>query len=680
MEKQIFIACWAVWGIFGLTSAQNQFQLDAVVASTDTLALQQFQPVIRAQMEADLLQAQWWALQNGYPLSMPASNGGSTQVFRPLRDDFYEYIGTDNAISAQTISTDELHFGGNLNLNLTGAGYTAWIWDEGSVHPHQEFAARSDTGRLGDFAAESNHATHVAGTIISSGSYVPASKGMAPAAHLRFETIANDISEMMSGASIGVLISNHSYSVRMGWIIVGNSWWWLGDLSISSTEDYRFGFYNSDAEYYDFLAYHAPYYLIVKSAGNNRLEVGPPPGGAHYIQTGGQWVLDSTVRNPDGPYDCLAYRAVAKNNLVVGAVKDIPGGYTTASPPQMTTFSGWGPTDDGRIKPDIVTNGHQVFSTIDTTGYAVYSGTSMSTPAATGYILLLQEYYAITHNYELMRSATAKALVIHTADEAGAAPGPDYQHGWGLMNTETAAEKIARDVADPGLIQESILVPGDTFGYDFTYSGNAEPFIKATLVWTDLPGTPVAPQLNPTDPMLVNDLDLRVYALGPPEAEYRPWILDPNNPANPAIRGDNFRDNVELVQVDNPVSGGNYRVTVTHKGPALANNLPQAFSLVLSGVENPATAATEAASDFSVAVYPSPARDRVTFDLRAADFSRAVRLEIWSGRGHKLLERELPGGAVTDIGEIAAWAAGLYVYRLTDRKGRMAMGKVQKTD
>jgi subtilisin family serine protease len=52
----------------------------------------------------------------------------------------------------------------------------------------------------------------------------------------------------------------------------------------------------------------------------------------------------------------------------------------------MTSFSGWGPVDDGRIKPDIVAKGYNVYST-NSTGDAAYttmSGTSMATPTVTG--------------------------------------------------------------------------------------------------------------------------------------------------------------------------------------------------------------------------------------------------------------------------------------------------------
>lgn len=59
----------------------------------------------------------------------------------------------------------------------------------------------------------------------------------------------------------------------------------------------------------------------------------------------------------------------------------------------MSSFSSWGPTDDGRIKPDIVADGVSVFSTTAThdSSYGYKSGTSMATPNAAGSLLLLQE-------------------------------------------------------------------------------------------------------------------------------------------------------------------------------------------------------------------------------------------------------------------------------------------------
>ncbi|MFX5784919.1 S8 family serine peptidase, partial [Acinetobacter baumannii] len=74
----------------------------------------------------------------------------------------------------------------------------------------------------------------------------------------------------------------------------------------------------------------------------------------------------------------------------------------------MSSFSSWGPTDDGRIKPDLVADGVSVTSTggNSTTSYATLSGTSMAAPNTTGSLLLLQEYYNRLRSGSFMRSST----------------------------------------------------------------------------------------------------------------------------------------------------------------------------------------------------------------------------------------------------------------------------------
>jgi subtilisin family serine protease len=255
--------------------------------------------------------------------------------------------------------------------------------------------------------------------------------------------------------------------------------------------------------------------------------------------------------------------STAKNILTVGAAYPIPSGYSQPSDVTLAEFSSWGPTDDGRIKPDVVTDGINVLSSIASANdaYAYFSGTSMSSPAATGSGFLLQEYWSKLHGGAFMRSATLKGLIIHTADETGVSPGPDYQYGWGLMNIQKAAAVITSNNTDQ-LIFENTLANGTSFSVPVVASGKG-PLI-ATISWTDPAGTVnLVNLLNNPSPKLVNDLDLRISNT---DSTFMPWKLDPKNPGNAAINGDNTLDNVEKIEIDNIVPGQNYTINVSHKG------------------------------------------------------------------------------------------------------------------
>jgi len=191
-------------------------------------------------------------------------------------------------------------------------------------------------------------------------------------------------------------------------------------------------------------------------------------------------------------------------------------------------------------------------------------------------LVLLQQLYQNTHNDQPMHSATLKALVLHSADEAGNYQGPDYKFGWGLLNAEKAAEVIESDVSN-NVIDEQVLNNGSTYERMITLSpGDLDP-LKVTIVWTDPAGTPVAPALDPADKMLVNDLDLKITKDG---VTYYPWSLDKNNPTAAATRNStNNVDNVEQVYIDVPEEG-TYTVSVTHKNTLSSGS--QAFSIIFS--------------------------------------------------------------------------------------------------
>jgi len=502
-----------------------------------------------------------WEIESISPLGMPMFNR------------------TDNNLdAAKTISTNKVWPGGTVGTSLSGSGMTSrlGVWDGGGVlTTHQEFGGR--VVQVDNPSTIEFHATHVAGTMVAAGVNANA-KGMAYQAPLKAYDWNSDNSEMTSAAAAGLLVSNHSYSTITGWEYNNSRWEWWGTWSLSQTEDYIFGFYVQKAAEWDQIALSNPYYLIVKSAGNDRGEAAS--GSTWWRRDGsGNWI-QATETKPGavGPYDCMPAYSCAKNILTIGAVNAIPGGYTTPSGVVMSSFSGWGPTDDGRIKPDVVGDGVNVTSCTNTsnTSYVSSSGTSMSGPNVAGSTLLIQQ-----HNFNLkgsyLKSSTLKGLIIHTADEAGTAAGPDYRFGWGLMNTAKAVQTLSDSATN--MVLEASLSNKATYTYNFVTDGTKP--VRATICWTDRPGTPPPASLDPTTKMLVNDLDIRIIRNSDNQVFY-PYKMDPANPANAATTGDNDLDNVEQIHIATPTAGS-YTITVNHKGN-LYGSIAQPFGLIISGM------------------------------------------------------------------------------------------------
>ena len=583
--------CLSVLGLAGQVFAQSP-----VAAQTQKAQLRALAKTLEQRDVADRAQAREFAARAGFPMRRELPKGGVLELQRIVPGIGPVFYITHNIIAAQTVSTDEVWPGGSAGLSLNGTGMTMAEWDGGAVYAdHWDLAGRVTQV---DGATEINgHSTHVAGTLIGSGILISDTKGMAWVANLDAYDWNSDSAEMATAAAAGQLVSNHSYGVAAGWIPIGgdppNNWWWIGGSEPADLEDANFGFYDAESQLWDQIAQDAPYFLIVKAAGNDRLDFGPESGEEYtIIDQDGNPIETSTVERPPdcapAGYDCLPLHAGAKNILTVGAVGDLPGGYFPLGGPgqvTMTLFSGWGPTDDGRIKPDLVGNGSFLYSAWSQPElYGFAAGTSQATPNVSGSLLLLQEHYENLHGNDIyMRAATLKALAIHTADEAGEAPGPDYAFGWGLLNTQSAVQVIS-DEGNGHQIIEGSLADGVADSHAVSVT-RPDSVLTATLVWADPPGVPLAPSLDPPDPMLVNDLDLRVIRGA---NTWLPWVLDPSNPAAPATTGDNMRDNVEQLRI--AADTCSYAVEVRHKG-ILQDSAAQDYSLIIS-VEAPTVPGT----------------------------------------------------------------------------------------
>ena len=264
--------------------------------------------------------------------------------------------------------------------------------------------------------------------------------------------------------------------------------------------------------------------------------------------------------------------SVAKNILTIGAVDDARA---------MTTFSAFGPTDDGRIKPDVVANGYSVYSSISTSNnsYGVYAGTSMSTASVTGSAALLNQLQYLLQPGVNLQSATVKAILIHTATEMGSSPGPDYSFGWGLLNIKEAADLISDNSKNGGKnIYEGEISEGEIISIPAVTS--SAPYLKVTICWTDQPGEPSPPSLNPRSSKLINDLDIKVEN-SISHQTFLPWVLDVENPANAALNGINHTDNIEQVYLANP-GESSFNIMISHSGSLTGGS--QTYSLIVTGI------------------------------------------------------------------------------------------------
>lgn len=568
--------------------------LQKVIESTNVELLDHLSEKWEKQFDENYQKAIEIARENNIPIKQIRDDG--TVVVLVGIDHFgnLQFDQSHNLNSQISMSTDDVQPGGGSGFALDGNGMIIGLWEAGGHprHTHQQFNGR--VTRL-DSDDTTSHATHVCGTLIGDGTGNANAEGMAPAATVRAYNAGNDASEMASEAALGLLISNHSYGAFAGWDQDnGGNWHWYGNTSISTTESHVFGYYGPRASTYDSVAAAAPFYLICRSAGNDRNDFGPANGTAHTHNGAGNFNDNHPSDCNSGTgFDCLPERGNAKNILTVSAVNDVIGGYSGPGSVTISNFSGWGPTDDGRVKPDISANGVSLTSSDfqSNTSYSSKSGTSMSSPSVAGSCALLQELY-LNENGAFMRSSTIKALVIHTADEAGPADGPDYQFGWGMMNTLSAAQLI--DIEGDGFseIRELTLADDETDSWSVDATG-CSPLV-VTLCWTDPPANGDAQALDVSTSKLINDLDLRLSKDG---STWMPYVLNPASPNNAATSGDNVRDNVEKIVIESP-EPGSYTIQVSHKGALAAS---QAYSVIVSGIsdEAPLSTSAEATSDFN---------------------------------------------------------------------------------
>jgi len=596
-SKRIVITAFSFSLVCSVAFAQNE-QATLLGKSRDAV-----NQAIKKNYETREAKALEWAKKNNYPIKSTPEDPNQF-LLTGFQNSLPYYLTTENENAAISINTRSIQ--DDSIYSLRGQNLTAGIWDSGiAAYDHQEMDGRVFAG---DSLTTAFHATHVGGTIIASG-VEPIAKGMAPEANLLSYNFGADLLEIANhppatnmdayNTTDTITVSNHSYGRPGGWV---NGASYSGNTgvhfvgNIEDGEDLYYGLYDQSAMEWDAFCFTNPYIQPFFSAGNERNNNAPTSGTLFYYYDDNSDMWESANYNPDihppadfvtrGGYETIVSNKSAKNLIVVGAIHDaVNAGSREISNGVQTSFSSWGPTDDGRIKPDLVSNGHVLYSSVSgIDGYTNASGTSMASPGATGVGLLLQQFYAENFGGKTMRADALKALMIHTADDLGT-PGPDYQNGWGLINARAAVDTLQHLVDEPSdQTMQQIDLTDSNFDYNITFSyDGSSPDIKATLVWIDPPGI-ASSELNATTPTLVHDLDLRITEnTGGTKAlvTYEPFVLNGDFPTSAAITGDNVLDNVEQIIITSPSPSAEYTLTVSGKVPFALSS--QSACLVLSG-------------------------------------------------------------------------------------------------
>ncbi|HWQ12342.1 MAG TPA: S8 family serine peptidase, partial [Roseiflexaceae bacterium] len=310
-------------------------------------------------------------------------------------------------------------------LGLTGAGQIIALTDTGLDTQEAlsaDFAGRVARGfsrqemygwceflsaaqQPGTWSDLHGHGTHVAGMAAGSGALSGGQlAGVAPAARLVVQAVSS------GGRTLDCLPAAATYlqlAYDAGARVHNGSFG-----RVTGTGSCEYGCYTAeDATVDDFLWRH-PDYLFVVAAGNSGRDASAPFG----------------VVDPDS----INSPATAKNVLTVGASENDRAGLggcdsgvperacwqvygfgaqplfddlISDNPAGIAAFSSRGPTDDGRIKPEIVAPGTNIVSTRSHEpaasyahpvgqDYAYLSGTSMATPQVSGLAALARQWLA----------------------------------------------------------------------------------------------------------------------------------------------------------------------------------------------------------------------------------------------------------------------------------------------
>lgn len=405
---------------------------------------------------------------------------------------------------------------------LNGEGVVIGIGDSGNLLEHIDISTR-----LLSYNQEATywHGVHVAGTAAGGGIMNEKYKGYAPKASI----VKRASSEIWKHASdlvrdFGMVVTNNSYGG-------------------SICRDY--GSYTFDSYILDRQASELPSLQHVFAAGNSGLEA-----------------------------SCEGL-AAGFGNIIGGSIsaKNVISTGRTGTNGLISVSSSKGPTQDGRIKPEIIAPGTSIVSALPGNTYQGGSGTSMAAPAVTGGLALLYERYRQLNGGNNPKNMLMKALLCNGATDKGLA-GPDFTYGFGVMNLLRSVSMLEK-----GQYFNGRLANQAKDGYEIPVPSNTAQ-VKITLYWND-----VAPAMLTEKKSLVNDLDLTVVRPG--NAEILPSFPRAAKPLEAAAAGVDTVNNIEQIVLTGPAAG-TYVVNVS--GTKVPSG-PQEYFLVYDIIETSAVLA-----------------------------------------------------------------------------------------
>ncbi|ADI74134.1 peptidase S8 and S53 subtilisin kexin sedolisin [Methanohalobium evestigatum Z-7303] len=422
--------------------------------------------------------------------------------------------------------------------NLNGDGQVIAVADSGidsgadneTMHPDLNGSFKDIINYAGSDAADHNgHGTHVTGTVTGNGS----ARGAAPKSDIVFQALGDDDGNLTADINIYRLFSEaYNKSAR----IHTNSWGFVSELND----------YGEHAKSVDEFMWDHKDMLILFAAGNE-----------------GDTEDNESISRPSTAKNCLTVGATENNRSSMG--------YSSDDVDEIAYFSSRGPTNDSRIKPDVVAPGTNILSTKANitsaeNDYTYMSGTSMATPHVAGTASLVRQYYmdnlSVTPSASLIKTTLINGAYDITPVRYGdLQTQPNYVQGWGRLDVEKSIKSIQK-----GNIYYSDGVKLNTREVAETkiYVNNSSNPLKVTIGWTDYPGESYSSKA------LINDLDLTV--IGPNGTDYY-------GNSEVVTSGHDRTNNIEEIDIMNPDTGV---YTIKVDGYNVPQN-PQPFSMVISG-------------------------------------------------------------------------------------------------